>query len=60
MVESVVPGSTSDDVLEPGDVLVRINGDIVTHFLPLEETLDRCVAHHSSCDIARLRMRSVP
>ncbi len=42
VVESVVPGSMSDGVLEPGDVLVRINGEIVTHFLPLEDILDRC------------------
>lgn len=42
VVESVVPGSMSDGVLEPGDVLVRINGEFVTHFLPLADILDRC------------------
>jgi S1-C subfamily serine protease len=40
LVDSVVPGSPADGVLEPGDVLVRVNGEVVTHFLHLEELLD--------------------
>ncbi|KXZ56802.1 hypothetical protein GPECTOR_1g722 [Gonium pectorale] len=40
VVESVVPGSPGDGVLEAGDVLVEINGQVVTHFLLLEELLD--------------------
>ena len=28
VVESVVPGSPADGVLEPGDVLVRLNGKV--------------------------------
>jgi PDZ domain len=47
VVESVVPGSMSDGVLEPGDVLVRVNGEFITHFLPLEDTLDRCGSQES-------------
>jgi hypothetical protein len=30
-------------VLEAGDVLVKVNGAVVTHFLPLEEALDSAV-----------------
>lgn len=40
VVESVVPGGPSDGVLEPGDVLVRLNGGIVTEFLSMEALLD--------------------
>ena len=43
VVESVVPGSPADGVLEPGDVLVRVGGAVVTHFLHLEEILNASV-----------------
>jgi predicted metalloprotease with PDZ domain len=47
VVESVVPGGPADGVLEPGDVLVRLQGRVVVHFLPMEALLDdhvgRCV-----------------
>src|SRR5215469_13585559 len=40
VVTDVQPGSMSDGVLEPGDVLVRVNGKLVTQFEPLEAVLD--------------------
>lgn len=40
VVESVVPGGPSDGVLEPGDVVVRLGGAIVSEFLSVEEALD--------------------
>ena len=40
VVESVIPGGPADGALEPGDVLVRLNGAIVTEFLSMEELLD--------------------
>jgi len=43
VVDSVVPGSPADGVLEPGDVLVRVGGQVVSHFLVLEEELDAAV-----------------
>jgi hypothetical protein len=43
VVDSVVPGSPCGSVLEPGDVLVSLDGTIVTHFLHLEELLDERV-----------------
>ena len=39
-VESAVPGGPAEGFLEPGDVLVEVNGRIVTHFAALEEELD--------------------
>jgi S1-C subfamily serine protease len=43
-------GSTSEGVLEPGDVLVRMNGQIITNFLALAEILDSNVG--KSIDVA--------
>ncbi|CAL5366495.1 unnamed protein product [Camellia sinensis] len=40
VVDSVVPGGPAHNLLEPGDVLVRINGDVITQFLKMETLLD--------------------
>ena len=37
-VASVLPGTPSALALQPGDILLRINGRYVTTFDPLEET----------------------
>ena len=39
-VEQVIPGSPAADVLAPGDILIRVNGELVTRFVPLEALLD--------------------
>lgn len=43
VVESVVPESPADGLLEPGDVLISLNGSIITHFHDMEAMLDDCV-----------------
>ena len=43
VVSDVQPGSPSDGVMLPGDVLVRVNGALVTRFEPLEAVLDDSV-----------------
>ncbi|CAM6099321.1 unnamed protein product [Calypogeia fissa] len=40
VVDSVVPGGPAHKELEPGDVLVRMNGEVVTQFLNVESLLD--------------------
>src|SRR5690606_34997988 len=40
VVTQVQPGGTADEQLQPGDVLVRINGELVTRFPALEAALD--------------------
>lgn len=40
VVDNVVPGSPCAGVIEAGDVLVEVNGQVVTHFLNIEELLD--------------------
>ncbi|MCL7033809.1 hypothetical protein MKW94_021017 [Papaver nudicaule] len=40
VVESVVPDGPAHKLLEPGDILVRVNGEVITQFLKLETILD--------------------
>ncbi|HXA93634.1 MAG TPA: trypsin-like peptidase domain-containing protein, partial [Steroidobacteraceae bacterium] len=40
VVSEVLPGSPSSGVLQPGDILTRVDGRYITQFEPLEELLD--------------------
>ena len=40
LVDQVVPSSCAHDLLHPGDVLIRFNGQFVTTFIPIEAYLD--------------------
>src|SRR5215469_5205076 len=53
VVTDVQPGSMSDGVLEPGDVLVRVNGKLVTQFEPLEAVLDDSVGRNVDLTLSR-------
>jgi S1-C subfamily serine protease len=53
VVTEVLPGSPSENVLQPGDVLVRVNGHYVTQFEPLDEVLDSNVGGHVQVDLER-------
>jgi S1-C subfamily serine protease len=43
VVSDVQPGSPAQGVLQPGDILVQLNGELVTTFEPLEKILDDAV-----------------
>ncbi|KAI3863697.1 hypothetical protein MKW98_031289 [Papaver atlanticum] len=43
VVDSLVPDGPADKQLQPGDILVRVNGEVVTRFLDLETILDNSV-----------------
>ncbi|KAI3835116.1 hypothetical protein MKX03_019742 [Papaver bracteatum] len=43
VVESLVPNGPAHKELEPGDILVRVNGEVITQFLKLENILDNSV-----------------
>ncbi len=43
VVSDVQPGSPAEQVLQPGDILVQVNGELVTAFEPLEQVLDERV-----------------
>jgi len=53
VVSEVLPGSPSDDVLQPGDILLRLNGKYVTQFQPLAEILDDAVGKEVEIDLER-------
>ncbi len=53
VVEDVQPGSACDAVLAPGDVLVRLNGNLVTGFEPLEAVLDDAVGSEVDIEVER-------
>ena len=39
-IEQVIPDSPADGKLAPGDILIRINGELVSEFVPLAAILD--------------------
>ena len=53
VVERVQPGLSADKVLAPGDVLVRLNGTLVTGFEPLEAVLDDTVGGKVELELER-------
>ncbi|CAL5019175.1 unnamed protein product [Urochloa decumbens] len=53
VVDSVVPEGPAHKHLEPGDVLVRINEEVVTQFLRLETLLDDSVGREIDLQIER-------
>jgi pro-apoptotic serine protease NMA111 len=52
-VSSVLPGTPSALALQPGDILLRVNGRYVTTFDPLEQTLDASVGRQIRLDLER-------
>jgi len=52
-VSQVIPGSAADGKLEPGDILVRVNGELVTQFVPLAAILDAHVGETVSIELER-------
>jgi S1-C subfamily serine protease len=53
VVDEVVPEGPADGVLEPGDVVMAIDGQAVTSFLPIEEQLDARVGETISLSLER-------
>jgi len=53
VVTEVLPGSPSQKLLQPGDVLTRVNGRYVTQFEPLSEVLDSSVGGQVSLELER-------
>ncbi|KAL6507479.1 Protease Do-like 7 [Orobanche gracilis] len=53
VVDSVVPYGPAHKHLEPGDVLIRLNGEVTTQFLKMETLLDDSVNHKVEIQIER-------
>lgn len=52
-VAQVIPGSEAANKLAPGDILIRVNGELVTQFVPLASILDANVGETISLEIER-------
>ena len=53
VVQDVQPGSPTEGQLQPGDILVRVDGRLVTTFEPLAETLDTSVGREITVEVER-------
>lgn len=53
VIEQAIPDSPAAGKLEPGDILLRINGDLVTEFVPLAEVLDDQVGQEVEVEVER-------
>ena len=53
VVDRVIPDSPADGKLAPGDILVRINGELVTEFVPLAAFLDDNVGETIDIELER-------
>ncbi len=53
VVEHVIPGAAAADFLRPGDILVRVNGELTAEFVPVEDTLDDNVGNTVTLQIER-------
>ena len=52
-VDQVIPESPADGKLAPGDILLRINGELITEFVPLEAILDSHVGEEVTIELER-------
>ncbi|MBT8132195.1 MAG: trypsin-like peptidase domain-containing protein, partial [Gammaproteobacteria bacterium] len=53
VVSEVVPGGPGAEVLQSGDILGRLNGQVLNHFVPLESVLDENVGQTVQLEIER-------
>jgi S1-C subfamily serine protease len=53
VVREVQPGSPAEALLQPGDILTRVNGKFVTTFRPLDEILDDSVGKVLEFEVQR-------
>ncbi len=53
VVDLVVPEGPAYEALETGDILIRVNGRMVTRFTPLAEVLDESVGESVQLEIVR-------
>ena len=52
-VEQVIPQSAADGKLAPGDILLRVNGELVVEFVPLASVLDDNVGREIEIEVER-------
>ncbi len=52
-VQQVIPGSPAEGHLEPGDILLRVDGELTTEFVPLAAILDSEVGQEVELQLER-------
>jgi S1-C subfamily serine protease len=52
-VAQVIPGSLASELLAPGDILIRMNGELITQFVPLAAILDTHVGKEIDIQVER-------
>lgn len=52
-VEQVIPDSPAAGKLAPGDILLRVNGELITEFVPLAAILDEHVGRNIEIEVER-------
>ncbi|CAI5746512.1 unnamed protein product [Peronospora destructor] len=52
-VAETIPVGPSSNKLQPGDVLIRVNGELITRFVPLEAILDENVGKEVELQVER-------
>nr|CCA16476.1 proapoptotic serine protease nma111like protein puta [Albugo laibachii Nc14] len=52
-VSEILPQGAAKDKLQPGDILIRINGQLITQFVPLETVLDDHVDKSINIEVER-------
>ncbi len=53
VVAEIVPDGPADGLLEIGDIIVRVDGEPVNAFIPIEARLDELVGAHVMLDVER-------
>ncbi len=53
VVQRVIPGTDADGFLQPGDILLRVNGELIAKFVPLAAALDESVGDDVTLEIER-------
>ncbi|HEY5624524.1 MAG TPA: trypsin-like peptidase domain-containing protein, partial [Gammaproteobacteria bacterium] len=53
VVDRVIPGAPAERFLRPGDILVRVNGELIAGFVPMEATLDGSVGATVDIEVER-------
>ncbi|MBV8342823.1 MAG: trypsin-like peptidase domain-containing protein [Gammaproteobacteria bacterium] len=53
VVSQIIPGSAADGALEVGDILLRINGKLVTEFTALADAMDDAVGSKITVQVQR-------
>ena len=53
VIEQVIPMSPAAGKLQPGDILIRVNGELLTEFVPLATVLDNNVNNEIDIELER-------